>query len=154
VAEETARALDDILMTLDTRVRAGKALENYGLIAVADSLDDAIAFTNDYAPEHLEIMAKNEGEIAQKINNAGSVFIGPYTCKSSGDYATGANHVLPVGAAAKMFSGLSVLDFVKLVEFQSATREGLERIRGTVEKFAEVERLPAHRYSCAVRFAK
>ena len=127
-------------------------MKRYGLFALVTNIEEAIEFANDYAPEHIQIMTKNAQSIAKKITNAGSIFIGDYTCKSAGDYATGANHVLPTGGSAKMFSGLSVLDFVRLVEYQKCSKEGLEKISKSIQTFAEIEGLPAHKYSCNVRF--
>ena len=137
-----------------TQKNIRSSMENFGLFALVDSLDEAIDFANDYAPEHIQIMTKNSSRVAKKIINAGSVFIGNYTCKSSGDYATGANHVLPTGGSAKMFSGLSVFDFMRLVEYQSCDMAGLKKIKKTIGIFADAEKLPAHRYSCDVRFNK
>ncbi|MBT4120540.1 MAG: histidinol dehydrogenase [Candidatus Magasanikbacteria bacterium] len=136
----------------DTQKNIQKSMKRYGLFALVTNIEEAIEFANDYAPEHIQIMTKNAQSIAKKITNAGSIFIGDYTCKSAGDYATGANHVLPTGGSAKMFSGLSVLDFVRLVEYQKCSKEGLEKISKSIQTFAEIEGLPAHKYSCNVRF--
>lgn len=152
IAEQSAKEIENQLRSLSTASRAQKSLQKNGLLAVADSLEEAIKFANDYAPEHLEIMTKNAENLAKEVTNAGSVFIGSYTCKGSGDYATGANHVLPTGKNAKSFSALSVDSFGRMVEFQQVTKEGLSNIRKTIEKLAEVEGLPAHGYSATVRF--
>ena len=152
VAEKTLEEIEKQLLNLPTGLRAQKSLQKNGLIAVVNSIEEAINFANEYAPEHLEIMTKNPEKIAAKINNAGSVFIGEYTCKSSGDYATGANHVLPTGKNAKSFSALSVDSFGKMIEFQTVSKVGLSKIRQTIEKFSEVEGLPAHGFSATIRF--
>jgi len=144
--------IKNILPKLSTVERIKSSLDIYGLFAVVDSLEEAVEFANNYAPEHIHIMTKDAKQMANEINNAGSVFVGDYTCKSAGDYGTGANHVLPTGGAAKMFSGLSVLDFMRLVEFQQASKSGLKQISSCIQKFAEVEGFPAHKYSCSVRF--
>src|SRR3989344_7355782 len=128
VAEKTLEEIEKQLLNLPTGLRAQKSLQKNGLIAVVNSIEEAINFANEYAPEHLEIMTKNPEKIAAKINNAGSVFIGEYTCKSSGDYATGANHVLPTGKNAKSFSALSVDSFGKMIEFQTVSKVGLSKI--------------------------
>lgn len=152
IAEETIKEIEKLLQTLPTAQRAQRSLSKNGLIAITDSLGDAINFANDYAPEHLEIMTKNPNEVSRKIINAGSIFLGSFTCKGSGDYATGANHVLPTGQNAKSFSALSVDSFGKMIELQEVTKTGLQRIRKTIEKFSQIEGLPAHGYSAAVRF--
>jgi len=129
-----------------------QSIRKYSQIIIAKSIQNCVVFANDYAPEHIQIMTDSAKVVSNQITNAGSIFIGNYTCKSAGDYATGANHVLPTGGSAKMFSGLSVLDFVRLVEYQNCTKTGLKNIRKTIETFAEVENLPAHKYSCSTRF--
>lgn len=152
VAEKTIKEIKKQLPKLSTGARVKKSLKKYGLFAVTKSLDEAIAFTNDYAPEHLEIMTKNPNGVVKKINNAGSVFLGDWTTKSSGDYATGANHVLPTGGMAKMYQPLGVDAYGKWMQVQKCTKEGLSRIKKTIETIAEVEQLPAHRNSTAIRF--
>jgi histidinol dehydrogenase len=154
VATQTVIEINNQLNKLATKNRAAEALKRYGLIATVNSLEEAIEFANQYAPEHLEIMTKNPQQVAQKINNAGSVFLGNWTCKASGDYATGANHVLPTGSMAKMYPPLGVDAFGKWMQIQKCTKTGLQNIRKTVEKIADVEQLPAHKYSCQVRFTK
>jgi len=101
IAQNTVTEIEKQLQTLSTGDRVRKSLKRYGLIAVVDSLYEAIKFTNEYAPEHLEIMTKNARKLVKKIQNAGSVFLGDWTTKSAGDYATGANHILPTGGTAK-----------------------------------------------------
>lgn len=152
IARETILEIDKQLLNLQTANRAKKSLDNNGFILIVDDINQAIEFANEYAPEHLEIMAKKPEESVKKIANAGSVFLGSYTCKGSGDYATGANHVLPTSGTAKMFSPLSVDSFGKMMEIQAVSKTGLKSIRETVETLAEIEGLPAHGYSATVRF--
>lgn len=152
IAEATIVEINKLLETLPTAGRAQRSLSKNGLIAIASSIEEATDFANEYAPEHLEIMTKNPLEVSKKIINAGSIFLGDYTCKGSGDYATGANHVLPTGQNAKSFSALSVDSFGKMIELQEVTKEGLSKIKNTIETFSKVEGLPAHGYSAAVRF--
>lgn len=154
IAEETIKEITEQLESLPTRERVKKSLEKYGLIVVVDSLNEAIEFSNEYAPEHLEIMTKNAEELVKEITNAGSVFLGNWTAKSSGDYATGANHVLPTGGAAKMYPPLGVDAFGKWMQVQKCTREGLLKIKKTIEKMAQIEGLPAHKNSVAIRFER
>lgn len=154
IAEETILEIDKQLSNLSTRNRAETALKKYGLIALVDTTEEAIQFSNIYAPEHLEIMTKDADKLVSKICNAGSVFIGMWTAKSSGDYATGANHVLPTGGMVKMYPPLGVDSFGRWMQVQKCTKQGLQTIRKTIETIAEVERLPAHRESASIRFKK
>lgn len=152
IAKRTREEIEKQLPKLTTARYAGESLKRYGLIAITDSLGEAINFINNYAPEHLEIMTKNPEKVAQKIQNAGSVFLGNWTTKSSGDYATGANHVLPTGGMAKMYPPLGVDAYGKWMQIQKCTREGLFKIRNTIETLAEIEQLPAHKISTSIRF--
>lgn len=151
-AEATIKEVKKQLVGLPTRSRVEESMRRYGLFAVVDSLEEAVAFANEYAPEHLEIMTKNPEALAKKINNAGSVFLGDWTCKSSGDYATGANHVLPTGATAKAYPPLGVDAYGKWMQVQECTPGGLLQIRGAIESIAMVEELPAHKNSVKIRF--
>ncbi len=152
IAEQTIAEINKQLPRIATADRAKKSLESYGLFAVVDSIDEAIVFTNAYAPEHLEIMTRNPESIVGKIQNAGSVFLGPWTAKATGDYATGANHVLPTGGMAKMYPPLGVDAYGKWMQVQKCTKRGLSTIRKTIEVIAETEQLPAHKNSVSIRF--
>ncbi|MCL5734865.1 MAG: histidinol dehydrogenase [Actinobacteria bacterium] len=152
LARSVCQEMDRQLEQLETGPRAARALERYGLVAIVGSLDEAVAFSNDYAPEHLEIITENPKELLGRIRNAGSVFLGNYAPVPAGDYASGTNHVLPTQGYAKMFGPLSVESFGQYMQVQEIEREGLAAIRETVETLAEVEGLPAHRAAIAVRF--
>jgi len=152
VAKETAEEIEKQLPKLATEARTRESLKKYGLIAIVDSLDEAVAFTNEYAPEHLEIMTRNPESVVKGIMNAGSVFLGDWTTKSAGDYATGANHVLPTGGMAKMYPPLGVDSYGKWMQVQKCDKAGLSRIRKTIEVLAETEELPAHKVSASIRF--
>jgi len=152
LAETVIKEIDEILEWLPTASRVRASLEKYGAIIVVESLEQAIDFANEYAAEHVLVQTVAAEIVAKKITCAGSVFIGSYACKSAGDYATGANHVLPTGGTAKMFSALSVYEFLRVVEYQTISKAGLENIHSTIETLAAVEQLPAHGYSAAVRF--
>ncbi|MBI2338540.1 histidinol dehydrogenase [Candidatus Daviesbacteria bacterium] len=152
IARETIAEIKKQLPQLNTQERAKASLEKYGLFAIVNSLEEAIEFTNEYAPEHLQLMTKNPEKLVDKITNAGSIFLGNYTSKSSGDYATGANHVLPTGGAAKMYPPLGVDAFGKWMQVQKCTKEGLSKIKQTIETVAEIEQLPAHKNSVSARF--
>jgi len=120
-----------------------KSMENIHAIIVKN-LDEAVEFANDYAPEHLEVMAKNPEKIAGKIKNAGAIFIGEYAPVAAGDYASGGNHVLPTSGAAKYASQLNVRDFLKSTSTQKIERKGLEKIAKTIKTISRLEGLEAH----------
>jgi histidinol dehydrogenase len=127
------------------------ALSKNSAILIADEMKEAIEFTNEYAPEHLQIITRDPWDVLTKIDHAGSIFLGPYSPVSAGDYASGTNHVLPTGRCARMFSGLSVDDFIKRPTFQYITREGLRSLRETIVTLAEAEGLPIHARSVEER---
>ena len=111
----------------------------------------AIAIVNDYAAEHLIIACKEDEIIAEKIVNAGSVFLGHYSPETVGDYASGTNHTLPTNGFAKAYSGVSVDSFVKKITYQKLSEEGLKNIGNTVELMAAAEGLDAHKNAVAIR---
>lgn len=127
-----------------------KSLEN-SHIFVLDEMDDVIAMSNEYAPEHLIICCKDYATVATQITNAGSVFLGPYTPESAGDYASGTNHTLPTSGYAKAYSGVNMDSFTKKITFQEITADGLNNIGETIEVMAENEYLYAHKYAVTVR---
>lgn len=129
---------------------AGKALEN-SLAIVVKNIEEGIALVNEYAAEHLIIACKNEDDIAEKITNAGSVFLGNYSPESAGDYASGTNHTLPTNGYAKAYSGVSVDSFVRKVTYQKLSKEGLQNIGRTVMLMAEAEGLDGHANAVRVR---
>jgi histidinol dehydrogenase len=131
-----------------------KSLNKYGRAIVAKDLNEAIEFVNDYAPEHLQIMVQRPNKLLKLVNNAGAIFVGPYSPVSAGDLAVGPNHILPTGGSARRRSGLSVLDFVKLPTVQALTKQGLRRVASVAEKLAEAEGLPGHAQSIRRRFRK
>ena len=116
----------------------------YCAVLVADSMDQALEFTNEYAAEHLEIVTAEPFLTLQQVRHAGSIFMGPWAPVPVGDYASGTNHVLPTGQAALSFSGLSVDDFIKKPTFQYLTKEGLSSLGETVMTLAQAEGLPIH----------
>ncbi|MCJ7740855.1 histidinol dehydrogenase [Candidatus Microgenomates bacterium] len=151
-AENCVKEIEKQINNLSTKDRIKESFKKYGLILTADTFKEAIDFINDYAPEHLEIMTGNPEKIVSQIQNAGSVFLGDWTTKSSGDYATGANHVLPTGGMAKMYPPLGVDAFGKWMQVQKCTRNGLSRISETIEIMADIEQLPAHKNATSIRF--
>ena len=138
------------LVNLSRKDIAEQSLGNSKLILVR-SIDEAIDMTNEYAPEHLIIEAEDYMEIADRIVNAGSVFLGAYSPESAGDYASGTNHTLPTNGYAKAYSGVSLDSFIRKITFQEITRQGIEAIGPVIEVMAENELLDAHRNAVSVR---
>jgi histidinol dehydrogenase len=128
------------------------ALTSHGRIALARDLDEAIDFVNAYAPEHLSVDVEPLEPTVARLRNAGSLFVGPWAPESAGDYATGANHVLPTGGLARASGGLAVESYGKFVQVQRISEEGLATIRDTVATLAEAEGLLAHRDAVLARF--
>ena len=134
------------------RSQPEQALVNHGRIVLAPDLATGIEFVNAYGPEHLSVDVDPLEETVAQIRNAGSIFVGPWAPESAGDYATGANHVLPTGGLARSCGPLAVEMFGKFSQVQRITREGLASIRRTVGTLAEAEGLAAHREAIEVRF--
>jgi len=128
------------------------SLSRHSYVLIARDMEQAIDFTNEYAAEHLQILTKDPFIALNRIRHAGSIFLGPYAPVPVGDYASGTNHVLPTGQCARMFSGLSVDDFIKKPTFQYLSREGLASLKDTVTTLAEAEGLPIHARAVRVRF--
>ncbi len=127
-----------------------KALENSKAI-VLNNLDECISFSNQYAPEHLIIATERANKYINKIINAGSVFLGNYSCESAGDYASGTNHTLPTNGYAKSYSGVSLDSFIKKITFQELSKEGINNLGKTIELMAEAEGLIAHKNAVSLR---
>jgi histidinol dehydrogenase len=127
-----------------------KALKNSFFILLK-SLQDCIEFSNIYAPEHLIISVSDPHMLAEQVENAGSVFLGKYSCESAGDYASGTNHTLPTCGFAKSFSGVSTDSFIKKITFQEVSSEGLKNIGPVIEKMAEAELLHGHGNAVTLR---
>lgn len=144
--QETARQLSD----LPRKNIAQQALENASIIIAPDT-DAMLDIANAYAPEHLIVQIQNPESVLDEIRNAGSVFLGPWTPESVGDYASGTNHTLPTFGAARAYSGVGVESFMKYITVQSLTREGLENLGPCVERLAAIEGLEAHRRAVSLR---
>ncbi len=153
VIEETSIELEKQLALLPRQEIARRALENSKAILV-ENTDTAIELLNEYAAEHLILAVENADRVAERIINAGSVFIGNYSCESAGDYASGTNHTLPTGGFAKYFSGVSLDSFVKKITFQKLTADGIRNLGETIECLAEAESLQAHKNAISVRLQK
>ena len=141
------------LKKLPREVFAQRALENSIAVIVKNNAE-AMQVSNHYAPEHLIIQTNDADALAEKVLNAGSVFIGHYTPESVGDYASGTNHTLPTNGFASAYSGVSLDSFVKKITFQKITQEGLAGIANTVTTMAEAEQLKAHAESVRIRLKK
>jgi len=150
LASEVKTEIENQLRDLPRQSIASKALENSRSIIVKTK-EDAIDLVNEYAAEHLIIACEDDEAIAEKIVNAGSVFLGNYSPESAGDYASGTNHALPTNAFAKSYSGVSVDSFVKKITWQKLTKEGLIQIADAVQTMAKAEGLDAHANAVAIR---
>ena len=135
---------------LPRRDMAMKALDN-SKIVVVESEDEAIELSNTYAPEHLILQTDDYAQLAQRVVNAGSVFLGKYACESAGDYASGTNHTLPTHGYATAYSGVNLDSYCRKITFQHLTEEGIRRIGPAVETMAAAESLDAHRQAMTVR---
>lgn len=140
VAEELKRLVEGV----PNREVVSQSLERNGLIVVSERIDEAIELINEFAPEHLEIMAENAYEISDRIYSAGLVLIGNYTPTSLSDYCLGTNHVLPTNGFGQVYSGLSVLNFVKLMNIAECSRDALEKLSLTAKVLARSEGLLNH----------
>jgi histidinol dehydrogenase len=150
VIEETMIEVERQIAVLPRRDIARKALDNSTAILV-ESVGCGLDIMNEYAPEHLIIATENAEEVGEQVANAGSVFIGNYSCESAGDYASGTNHTLPTNGAARSFSGVSVSSFMKAITFQKISAEGIRDLGPVIETLAEAEGLAAHRNAVTLR---
>jgi histidinol dehydrogenase len=153
VIEETLVELEKQLAALPRQTTAARALENSKAI-LFDSAETALELLNEYAAEHLILAVENAEQVAEKVINAGSVFIGNYSCESAGDYASGTNHTLPTNGYARSYSGVSLDSFVKKITFQRLTAEGIKNIGNAIECMADAEGLGAHKNAITVRLEK
>jgi len=150
IIDRTIVALKTQTENLPRKETVLKALENSKAILL-QNINDCIAFSNLYAPEHLILASENANDLASRITNAGSVFLGNFSCESAGDYASGTNHTLPTNGYAKNYSGVSLDSFVKKITFQEISREGIQNIGPAIEILAEAEQLLAHKNAVTLR---
>jgi histidinol dehydrogenase len=129
-----------------------RSLASCAVVVLAPSRDAALDFVNDYAPEHLSVVVDDVEEAVARLRNAGSMFVGPYAPESAGDYASGANHVLPTGGLARSCGALATESYGKFIQVQRITRDGLANIRDAVEAISEAEGLIAHKRAVELRF--
>jgi histidinol dehydrogenase len=154
LAAAVEREIARLLPRLERSAILARALAEHGRIAIAPDLDAAIAFVDAYAPEHLSIAVRDADAVAARVRHAGSIFVGPWAPESAGDYATGANHVLPTGGLARACDPLGVEAFGRYTQIQRLDERGLAEIRETVGRLASAEGLTAHRHAVEVRFAE
>jgi histidinol dehydrogenase len=156
LAGEIAGELEKQIQERDRKSDILASLDAYSAIVLVNSLEEVIAFANDYAPEHLEVFAEERrvDEIFAKLENAGSVFLGKWNCKTLGDYAIGVNHILPTGRAAKAFSAVGAWTFLKTLQFSRVSEKGLRELFPVVEEIATAERFDGHRNAVRLRAEK
>ncbi len=150
IIDNTLIAINQQLEVLPRKEIAKIALQNSTCIYFED-IENCYEFSNYYAPEHLIIASQKPHQYIHKITNAGSVFLGNYTCESAGDYASGTNHTLPTNGFAKNYSGVSLDSFVKKITFQEISKEGIQNLGNTIEIMAEAEQLIAHKNAVSIR---
>lgn len=152
LANRVKKEIEGFLKTLGRKEIIEASLKQYGYLLVAESMEEAIAVTNEIASEHLEILTKDPFLTMTKIKHAGAIFLGEYSSEPLGDYFAGPNHVLPTNGTAKFFSPLGVEDFIKRSSIISYSKEALLSVHEDIETFAVSEGLTAHANSIAVRF--
>jgi histidinol dehydrogenase len=150
VIESVKSEIDKQFESLPRKEIVAKSLANSKLILLP-ALNDCLDFSNLYAPEHLIINTVDAESVAENVKNAGSVFLGKYSCESAGDYASGTNHTLPTNGFARIFSGVSTDSFLKKITFQKISSEGIRNLGPVIEIMAEAESLIAHRNAVSVR---
>jgi histidinol dehydrogenase len=147
-SESTAeRILSELMVQLDAQPRReiiARALASRGAVLVADALDEAIAFANAYAAEHLMLVLESPDAALARLHTSGSIFVGASASVVFGDYMTGVNHVLPTGGLARSYSGLSTVDFVRWTTYQRVSPAAAGAMANDVARFAEAEGLPGH----------
>jgi histidinol dehydrogenase len=152
LAQEVCDMINEEFRALPRRKIFESSLVRHSHVLVSPDMEQALAFANAYAPEHLQIITEDPFSLLPRIKHAGSVFLGPYAPVPAGDYASGTNHVLPTGQCARMFSGLSVDDFVKKPTFQYVSKKGLAGLKDAVVTLAQIEGLPNHARAVEARF--
>lgn len=150
LADKVEAEVERQLLDLSRKDIATESLKN-SIILVVSSLEEAIEATNEYAPEHLILELQEAKQVAERITNAGSVFIGHLTPESAGDYASGTNHTLPTNGYAKAYSGVNLDSFRKRITYQEITAEGLKGLGPVIEVMAEAEALTAHKNAVSIR---
>lgn len=151
LANRVVKETENQLLTLKRKKMAKASLDNFGGVIITTNIYDAVHLSNQIAPEHLEIMIEKPMDILPLIENAGAIFLGPWTPEALGDYSAGPNHTLPTGNSARFFSPLGVYDFYKRSNLLGFTKNGFMRISKIVETIADIEGLEAHGNSIRIR---
>jgi len=151
LAEQTALELGRQVLERERKQDILDSLKAYSAIVLVDSLDEAISFANEYAPEHLQVITKQPREVEAKLTNAGTVFLGKWNCKAFGDYAIGLNHVLPTGQGAKAYSPVGVQTFLKATQFAEVDGQGVRSLSEIVEEISTAEGFDGHRICLRLR---
>jgi histidinol dehydrogenase len=144
-------ALDEIITDLNDE-NLNARLNKNGFYYIVENLEEGIDFTNQFAPEHLEVLLEQPRNVVEKITSAGLILLGPYSPVSATDYSIGVNHVLPTGGYGKVSSGISVLDYVRILSVVDVTKEGLAKVEKSVKAISEAEGLPYHSLAVKGRF--
>jgi histidinol dehydrogenase len=152
--QDVQKSIEEQLQTLPRRKIAEKALENFGTMVLVKDLREGALVANSIGPEHLEVMTQNPSDLLDLLENAGAIFLGPYSPEPIGDYMAGPNHVLPTGGTSRFFSPLHVGDFYKRSSLISFTREGFDDVAEDTIRLAELEGLPGHARSVRIRKEK
>ena len=152
LARRILRLLPGMLKRVERREIVSQALSTRGFVVICRDQDQAVTFANAFAPEHLEVMAGDAPSLAKRIRTAGLILVGGYSPAAATDYCVGTNHVLPTGGFGRMYSGLSILDYVRRCHIVESSREGLESIAPFVKLLAEREGLPNHAVAVQERF--
>jgi histidinol dehydrogenase len=153
IVSKVTLAIEKQKAVLPREATVEKALENSRAL-IFETIQTAIEFSNFYAPEHLILAIENAEDKINLIENAGSIFIGNYSCESAGDYASGTNHTLPTNGYAKNYSGVSLDSFVKKITIQKLTSQGIQNLGPTIEIMAAAEQLDAHKNAVSIRLKK
>jgi histidinol dehydrogenase len=153
IVSKVTLAIENQKAILPRQATVEKALENSRAL-IFENIQTAIEFSNFYAPEHLILAIDDSEDKIESIENAGSIFIGNYSCESAGDYASGTNHTLPTNGYAKNYSGVSLDSFVKKITIQKLTSQGIQNLGPTIEIMAAAEQLDAHKNAVSIRLKK
>ncbi|MDR2700493.1 MAG: histidinol dehydrogenase [Nitrososphaerota archaeon] len=151
IAEAVQKYLAEITVSTERSEKISEALKKYGFIITCDDIEEMVKLSNQFAPEHLEIITKNANNLSEKLI-AGLILLGPYSPVPLSDYASGTNHVLPTGTFAQSFSALGVFDFSRRVSIVECSKSGLEKTKNNIKILAEAENLPNHYKALAARF--
>jgi len=151
LAEKVAVELEKQLPQLSRAATARASIDRFGLAVVVSSIAAAVALANDIAPEHLEVMTQNAEEVAAEIDQAGAVFVGPWTPEAVGDYVAGSSHILPTGGTARFFSGLSANSFLRATSFVQYSKGALAKAQAAIQALANAEGYDAHAKSAKMR---